>query len=65
MDSDRIVDVIIIVIILAILGLKIAGIITWTWLQMLMPIIYLLGIGIVFAAIILIIGLIIINKKEN
>lgn len=67
MDFDRIVDAIIIGAILTVIGLKIAGIITISWLWLLSPIWILFGAGTILAIALTILCLIItyIHKGEK
>lgn len=58
MDFDRMVDAIIIGAILTVIGLKIAGVITISWLWLLSPIWILFGIGTVLAIMLTILCLI-------
>lgn len=67
MNEDRIADFIILGAILFVLVLKIFGVIKISWFYILCPILILLGIGAVFAAILTIMYIIfcVKEKKEN
>ena len=68
MDSDRVADILIIVIFLSIIGLKIANVITLSWFWLFSPIIFLFGIGIIlaiFMTLACIISTYIDNKRRN
>ncbi len=58
MDFDRMVDAIIIGAILTVIGLKIAGVITISWLWLLSPIWILFGVGMILAIVLTILCLI-------
>ena len=65
---DRVADIFIVLLIAAVIGLKIAGIITLSWFWLFSPIIFLFGLGVVLALIVMIVCIINIfieSKKEK